>query len=234
MASQKVAIGKVLVSGLFVLGVSCFFYFDLGQVLTLVAIRESKDSLNVFTESHYYQAVILYVVVYALQTALSLPGGALLTLVGGFLFGSLLGTLYVNIGATSGATLAFLSARYLFRDLIEKKLGKRLKSLQAGFSENSFYYLLTLRLIPIFPFFLVNLASGITRIPIVTYVVGTALGIIPGSFVFSNAGSQLGTINNLKDIASPQVLGAFVLLGLLSLLPIIYKKFRSVPSTHKE
>ncbi|MEK7286895.1 MAG: TVP38/TMEM64 family protein [Nitrospirota bacterium] len=230
MVNQKIPIGKVLVLGLFVLGVSCFFYFDLGQYLTLVAIKESKDSLKIFTESHYDQAVILYVVVYALQTALSLPGGAILTLVGGFLFGSLFGTLYVNIGATAGATLAFLSARYLFRDLIEKKMGKRLESLQAGFSENSFYYLLTLRLIPLFPFFLVNLASGLTRIPIGTYVLGTALGIIPGSFVFSHAGSQLGTINTLKDIASPQVLGAFVLLGLLSLVPVAYRKFKTVSS----
>ncbi len=228
MTNQKVPIGKVLVFGLFVLGVGCFFYFDLGQYLTLDSIRESKDSLKTFTDSHYYQAVILYIVVYAIQTALSLPGAAILTLVGGFLFGSLLGTVYVNIGATSGATLAFLSARYLFRDLVEKNFGKRLESLQAGFSENAFHYLLTLRLIPLFPFFLVNLASGLTRIPLATYVAGTALGIIPGSFVYSNAGNQLGTIAGLKDIASPQVLGAFVLLGLLSLVPVLYRKFRPI------
>jgi uncharacterized membrane protein YdjX (TVP38/TMEM64 family) len=219
--------------GLFVLGVGCFFYFDLGRYLTLTAIRASKDSLKTFTDTHYSQAVFFYIIVYALQTALSLPGAAMLTLMGGFLFGSLLGTVYVNIGATSGATLAFLSARYLFRDFVEKKFGERLSSLQIGFSKNPFNYLLALRLIPLFPFFLVNLASGLTRIPLATYVVGTAIGIIPGSFVYSNAGSQLGTINSLRDIASPHVLGAFVLLGLLSLLPVVYQKFRTASIQNK-
>ena len=233
MEKTNLPIGKYIVFGLFILGVSSFFYFDLGQYLNLASIKESSDSLKAFTKTHYYQSVILYIVVYTLQTALSLPGAAILTLIGGFLFGSLLGTLYVNIGATSGATIAFLSARYLFRDFVEEKFGKRLSSLQAGFSENPLNYLLALRLIPLFPFFLVNLASGLTRIPLMTYVGATALGIIPGSFVYSHAGNQLGTINSLRDIASPQVLGAFVLLGLLSLLPVIYRKFRPVSAKEK-
>ncbi len=235
---------KLIVLGLFFLGVGAFFYFDLGRYLNLASLKENKDALLSYTNSHPVGAVIFFVLIYTAQTALSLPGATIMTLTSGFLFGGLLGTFYVNIGATLGATLAFLSARYLFRDLVEQKFGgtasaggtttasKRLQSLQMGFSKNGFNYLLTLRLIPLFPFFLVNLASGLTRIRLTSYVGATALGIIPASFVYCNAGQQLGTINTLKDIASPQVLGAFALLGLLALVPIIYQKFKT-PSLPK-
>ena len=120
--------------------------------------------------------------------------------------------------------LAFLVARYLLRDWVERKFGSRLGAIQEGFAKNAFSYLMTLRLIPLFPFFLVNMVSGLTRVSIGTYVVATSLGIIPGSFVFAYAGRQLGTINSLKEIVSPNVLMAFMLLGLLALVPILYKK----------
>jgi uncharacterized membrane protein YdjX (TVP38/TMEM64 family) len=156
---------------------------------------------------------------------LSLPGAVILTLAGGFLFGSVFGTLLVNLGATSGATLAFLAARYMLRDWVEERFGKWLDPLQEGFAKNAFSYLVTLRLIPLFPFFAVNLVSGLTRMNIGSYMAATALGIIPGSFVYAYAGRQLGTINSLSEIASPNVISAFVLLGLLALAPIAYKKF---------
>jgi len=127
--------------------------------------------------------------------------------------------------ATTGATLAFLTARYLLRDTVEQKFGKWLGPFQEGFAKNAFSYLLTLRLIPLFPFFVVNLVSGLTRVNVGTYVAATAIGIIPGSFVYAYAGRQLGTINSLKEIASPNVVGAFVLLGLLALVPVVYKKY---------
>jgi uncharacterized membrane protein YdjX (TVP38/TMEM64 family) len=151
-------------------------------------------------------------------------------LAGGFLFGAVLGTLFVNLGATTGATLAFLVSRYLLRDWVEQKFGKWLGPVQQGFSQNAFGYLMTLRLIPLFPFFVVNLVSGLTRMNVGTYVVATSLGIIPGSFVYAYAGRQLGTINSLKDIASPGVIGAFVLLGLLALVPNLYKKWSGKPA----
>jgi uncharacterized membrane protein YdjX (TVP38/TMEM64 family) len=154
-----------------------------------------------------------------------LPGAVILTLAGGFLFGSVLGTVLVNLGATTGSTLAFLAARYLFRDWVEAKFGHRIGAIQEGFSKNAFSYLMTLRLIPLFPFFIVNLVSGLTRVSLATYVTATAIGIIPGSFVFAYAGRQLGMINSLKEIASPNVLLAFTLLGLLALVPIMYRKF---------
>jgi uncharacterized membrane protein YdjX (TVP38/TMEM64 family) len=136
------------------------------------------------------------------------------------------GTLFVNIGATTGATLAFLTARYLLRDWVEGKFAAWVEPLQQGFSQNAFSYLMTLRLIPLFPFFVVNLVSGLTRMNVGSYVAATAIGIIPGSFVYAYAGRQLGTINSLKEIASTNVIGAFVLLGLLALVPAIYKKVR--------
>ena len=152
-----------------------------------------------------------------------------MTLAVGFLFGSLLGTLYVNVGATVGATLAFLVARYLLREWVEQKFGSRLDAIQQGFARNAFSYLMTLRLIPLFPFFLVNMVSGLTRVNVGTYMAATSLGIIPGSFVFAYAGRQLGTISSLKEIASPNVLLAFTLLGLLALVPILYRKLAGKP-----
>ncbi|GIW55680.1 MAG: hypothetical protein KatS3mg082_2084 [Nitrospiraceae bacterium] len=119
----------------------------------------------------------------------------------------------MNIGATTGATLAFLAARYLLRDWVEQKFGSRLRPIQDGFAKNAFSYLVTLRLIPLFPFFLVNMVSGLTRISVSAYVAATAIGIIPGSFVYAYAGRQLGTINSLKEIASPNVLLAFTPAG---------------------
>ncbi|MFI5224868.1 MAG: TVP38/TMEM64 family protein, partial [Nitrospirales bacterium] len=171
-----------------------------------------------------------FVLVYVAVTGLSLPGAVILTLAGGFLFGVVWGTLFVNLGATTGATLAFLASRYLLRDWVERKFGKWLGPVQQGFAQNAFSYLMTLRLIPLFPFFVVNLVSGLTRMNIGTYVAATAIGIIPGSFVYAYAGRQLGTINSLKDIASPGVIGAFVLLGLLALVPSLYKKWSGKPA----
>jgi uncharacterized membrane protein YdjX (TVP38/TMEM64 family) len=223
---QGSALGKWIILSVFALAIAAFFYFDLGRYVTLASLKENKDALKSFTETHYGSTVILYILIYCIQTAFSLPGAAILTLGGGFLFGSLLGTVYVNIAATSGATLAFLAARYLFRDTVENKFGKKLESIQMGFANNAFNYLLTLRLIPLFPFFLVNLASGLTRMRLSTYVLATAIGIIPGSFVFSNAGKQLGNINSVKDVASPMVLEAFALLGVLALVPVVYQKLK--------
>lgn len=218
-------IGKLAIVGLLGAAIFAFFYFDLKQYLSLDALQNNRDALLAYTETHYATAVVVFIGLYALQTAFSLPGAAIFTLAGGFLFGSFVGTFFVNIAATTGATLAFLAARYLLRDWVERQFGNRLAPIQEGFAKNAFSYLMTLRLIPIFPFFIVNLVSGLTRVNVGAYVLATALGIIPGSFVYANAGRQLGSINSLGEIASPRVLGAFALLGLLSLVPILYKKF---------
>lgn len=224
--SQKHAgLGKLLLGLAVGLGIAVFFYFDLGAFLSLDGLKANRDHLLAFTAANYSSAVAIFVIGYCAVVGLSLPGGAIMTLAGGFLFGSVLGTLYVNVGATVGATLAFLVARYLLRDWVEQKFGSRLGPIQEGFAKNAFSYLMTLRLIPLFPFFLVNMVSGLTRVSVGTYMAATSLGIIPGSFVFAYAGRQLGTINSLREIASANVLTAFTLLGLLALVPVLYKKF---------
>jgi uncharacterized membrane protein YdjX (TVP38/TMEM64 family) len=228
--SSNLNLGKISIAVAIILAIGAFFYFDLGRFLSLTALKENRVSLLVFTDANFAGAVAIFIVTYVIVTGLSLPGAVILTLAGGFLFGAVFATLFVNIGATTGATLAFLTARYLLRDTVERKFGKWLGPFQNGFAKNAFSYLLTLRLIPLFPFFVVNLVSGLTRVNVGTYVAATAVGIIPGSFVYAYAGRQLGTINSLKEIASPNVVGAFVLLGLLALVPVVYKRFAAKPA----
>ena len=216
--------GKVILAILIASAIAAFFYFDLERDLSLEALKQNRDRLLLFTETNYATSATLFILTYVVVAGLALPGAAILTLAGGFLFGSLLGTLFVNLGATTGAAFAFLAARYLLRDWVEQKFGKWLGPIQEGIAKDAFSYLMTLRLIPIFPFFGINLVSGLTRMSLGTYVSATAIGIIPGSFVYAYAGRQLGTIDSLKDIASPHVIGAFVLLGLLALVPIVYKR----------
>ena len=223
--SSSSNLGKISIAISITLAIGAFFYFDLGRFLSLAALKHNRDNLLAFTEANYAGTAALFVLCYIAVTGLSLPGGVILTLAGGFLFGTIFGTLLVNLGATSGATLAFLAARYLLRDWVERKFGKWLEPLQQGFAKDAFSYLVTLRLIPLFPFFAVNLVSGLTRMNVGSYVAATALGIIPGSFVYAYAGRQLGTINSLGDIASAKIIAAFVLLGLLALAPIAYKRF---------
>lgn len=221
---------RLVLAGIVVLAIGAFFYFDLARFLSLAALKENRDRLLSFTQTHYAVAAGVFIVTYIAVTGLSLPGAVILTLAGGFLFGGLVGTLLVNVGATTGATLAFLVARYLLRDAVELKFGRWLGPFQEGFNQNAFSYLMTLRLIPLFPFFVVNLVSGLTRVTLGTYVAATALGIIPGSFVYAYAGQQLGTINSLKEVASPNVIAALVLLGLLALVPALYNKYFRQPA----
>ena len=224
-SAHGMQVGKIATVIVIGCGFGLFVYFDLARWLSLEALKANRDHLLAFTEANYTGAVVLFIALYIAVTGLSLPGATILTLAGGFLFGSLPATIFVNLGATIGATLAFLAARYVLRDWVERKFGRWLEPLQEGFAKNAFSYLMTLRLIPLFPFFAVNLVSGLTRMNIGTYAAATALGIIPGSFVYAYAGRQLGTLNSLREIASPHVLGAFVLLGLLALTPIAYRKF---------
>ena len=228
--SSNSNLGKIAIAIVVALALAAFFYFDLGRLLSLTALKENRDGLLAFTDANFVSAVGIFIAAYVIVAGLSLPGAVILTLAGGFLFGATMATLFINVGATTGATLAFLTARYLLRDTVEQKFGKWLGPFQEGFAKNAFSYLLTLRLIPLFPFFVVNLVSGLTRVNVGTYVAATALGIIPGSFVYAYAGRQLGTINSLKEIASPNVVGAFVLLGLLALVPVVYKKFATKPA----
>lgn len=210
---------------LIVFTIGTLYYLDVGRYLSLESLKEHRDRLLAFTEERYTVSVALFILIYVVVAGLALPGAVILTLAGGFLFGSVWGTLFVNIGATAGATIAFVAARYVLREWVEQKFGAWLGPLQEGIARHAFNYLLTLRLIPIVPFFALNLVSGLTRMSVRTYVSATALGIIPGSFVYAYAGRQLGSINSLQEIASPQVISAFILLGVLALTPVVYKRW---------
>jgi len=206
--------------------VALFFYFDLQRFLTLAALKANRQSLLDYYAAHKLLMVSGFMAVYIIQTALSLPGAAILSLAAGAIFGAYLGTVYAIIAATLGATLAFLVTRFLLREIVLNKFGSRLEAMNRELEERGFSYLLFLRLVPLFPFFLINLAAGLTRLPLRTFFFGTLFGIIPGGFVYVNAGASLATIDSLSGIASPRVLGSFALLGLFALLPALYNRFK--------
>jgi len=206
------------------LAVGLFFWLDLGRFLTLESLKTNRQALLDFYAAHRLVTVAGFMAIYIIQTALSLPGAAILSLAAGAIFGSMMGTVYAVISASIGATLAFLVTRYLLRDFVLARFGSRLEGMNRELEQRGFNYLLFLRLVPIFPFFLINLAAGLTRLPLRTFIVGTLFGIIPGGFVFVNAGASLATITSLSGIASPRVLGSFALLGLFALLPVFYNK----------
>jgi uncharacterized membrane protein YdjX (TVP38/TMEM64 family) len=206
--------------------VAIFFSFNLQRFLTLASLKANRQLLLDYYVAHKLITVAGFMVFYIVQTALSLPGAAILSLAAGAIFGSIMGTLYANIAATIGATLAFLVTRYLLRDVVLNKFGRKLEGMNRELEERGFSYLLFLRLVPLFPFFLINLAAGLTRIPLRTFFLGTMIGIIPGGFVFVNAGASLASIDSLSGIASPRVLGSLALLGLFALAPVLYNKFK--------
>lgn len=197
--------------------------FGLHELLNFETFRQYRDQLLTITNEQYFLIASVFVLTYIIVVALSIPGATILTLTAGFLFG-FVGVLYVNAGATAGAVLAFLAARYLIGDWIQKRYGDRFESFNKEIAENGYNYLLTLRFIPLFPFFLINIFAGLTRIPIITFAWTTMVGILPGSFIYIYTGSQLGGIDKPGDILSLQIILAFVLLGLLALSPVIIKK----------
>ncbi|MBI5855013.1 MAG: TVP38/TMEM64 family protein [Nitrospirae bacterium] len=192
VAQSSPPIGRIAIALVIPLVIGLIYYFDLGHHLFNV-VKDNRDRLLAFTDANFTSSIIIFISAYIVVTGLSLPLATVLTVAGGFLFGSILGTLLVNIGATTGATLAFLSARYLLRDWVENKFGRFLGPIQEGISKNAFSFLLSARLLFVIPFFVLNLVSGLTRVNVGTYVLATALGIIPGSFVYANAGRQLGS-----------------------------------------
>lgn len=216
---------KTLVALLFIGALAAFFALDGQRYLTLETLQQNRNALLELTQQHYWQALLIAVAVYTAATAISVPGAVLLSLATGFLFGRWVGTGVIVISATTGAALVFLAARYLFADAMRAKLGGKLRELSDGFARDAFSYLLFLRLVPLFPFWLVNLAPAFTGIRLSTYVAATAIGIIPGAFVFANLGQSLGRIQSTAQLVSPETLGALALLGVLALVPVLAKKF---------
>lgn len=212
---------RILLLLAFAAVVAAFHFLDLGRYLTLESLKANRALLADLRAAHAFLFAAVFVLIYVVQTAFSLPGAAILSLAAGAIFGVFQGTLFVVTGATVGAVLAFLVSRTLLRDWVVRKFGARMEGIDRGLRENGLSYLLFLRLVPAFPFFLVNLACGVTGLPLRTYALGTLIGIIPGSLVFVNAGASLAAIESVGQVASPRVLGSFALLGLFALLPAI-------------
>ncbi len=210
------------------IAVFAFFLFGGPELFSLDNLRENRQVLTEFTERHYFVMLLACGIVYSLSTALSLPGGTALSLLLGFLFGRWAGTVLIVISATIGAGAVFWLARYLFADWAQERLKASALSqkLLAGFDADAFNYLLFLRLVPLFPFWLVNLAPAFTTVSMRTYLITTFIGIMPGSFVFANLGQSLGRIDKLDQLLSFETVVALSLLGLLSLIPVLSKRLQ--------
>jgi pyruvate/2-oxoglutarate dehydrogenase complex dihydrolipoamide dehydrogenase (E3) component/uncharacterized membrane protein YdjX (TVP38/TMEM64 family) len=202
----------VLLSGFF------YFIFDLGQYLDLAYLKERQRDFQAALAAAPLQITAIFFAIYVAVTALSLPGATILTLAAGALFGVAAGTVLVSFASTIGATLAFLVSRFLLRDWVRQRFGSRLETIDRGVQRDGPFYLLTLRLVPVFPFFAINLGMGLTGIRTWTFYWVSQLGMLAGTLIYVNAGTQLGRIESVRGILSPEVVGAFVLLGLFPLL----------------
>lgn len=203
----------------------------LDAYLSFANLQRYQDKLIFWTNANYLITVVTYCFVYIISVAVSIPGAVILTLLGGLLFGNVLGTLYVVISATIGATLLFIAVKTAFADQITNRASSWVAKMQSGFQEDAFSYLLTLRLIPIFPFWVVNIVPALLGVKLKAYFIATFFGIIPGSAIYVAIGSGLGkTIANnqapnLKIIFEPQILIPLIALGVIALSPILYKKY---------
>jgi pyruvate/2-oxoglutarate dehydrogenase complex dihydrolipoamide dehydrogenase (E3) component/uncharacterized membrane protein YdjX (TVP38/TMEM64 family) len=205
--------------------VGAFYYFNLGQYLTLEYLKGQQAEFSVFYKENTLLTIAVYSVIYIVSTALSLPGAALLTLLGGALFGLVTGTIIVSFASTIGATLAFTISRLLLRDWVQKKFGGYLKSFNEGIKKDGGFYLFTLRLIPAFPFFVINLVMGLTPMKTLQFFLVSQAGMLAGTAVYVNAGTQLAQIESLKGILSPELIFSFILLGIF---PLVTKKLLGI------
>lgn len=219
---------RLLLLAVLVALIGAFFAFDLGRYFSLASLQDQRGDLIALRDAQPWLMTLAYFVIYVLATALSLPGAAILTLAGGAIFGFGWGLLIVSFASTVGATGAFLVARYVARGAIDARYGARLKAINAGIEKEGAFYLFTLRLVPIFPFFLINLLLGLTQMRATTFFWVSQLGMLPGTMVYVNAGTQLAQLESLGGILSPGLIGAFVLLGVF---PLIAKK--SSPSSRR-
>lgn len=210
--------GLLIVIAAFIVG---FFYFDLHQLLTLEGLKSGLDQFETWRAESPLFVGGAFLLLYVVVTALSLPGAAIMTLAAGALFGLGWGLLIVSFASSIGATLAFLVSRYLLQNTVQKRFGDRLKAINEGVEKDGAFYLFTLRLVPLFPFFLINLLMGLTTIRAVTFYWASQVGMLAGTFVFVNAGTQLGQLESLSGILSPSLLFSFVLLGVF---PLFAKK----------
>ena len=221
---------RLVLLGVLVFLIFVFFYFDASHYLTLEYLKSEKDQLQLFYAENRLFTIVTYMLIYIAVTALSLPGATIMTLAGGAVFGLLEGVIIISFASTIGATLAFLASRFILRDSVQTKFQDKLQAINAGVKKEGAFYLFTLRLIPAFPFFMINLVMGLTPMKVVQYFWVSQLGMLPGTIVYVNAGVQLGSLKSLAGILSPGLLFSFVLLGLF---PLIAKKTIAVYKANK-
>jgi uncharacterized membrane protein YdjX (TVP38/TMEM64 family) len=208
------------------------FIFDLDRFLSFHALKEHRAFLLAWTAENRALAAAVFIVCYSVMVALSVPGAVWATLAGGFVFGTTIGALYCVIGATLGAVVIFLIARYALADMLKAKAGNAIRKMETGFNENALSYMFVLRLVPLFPFWLVNLVPAFLGVPLRTYAIGTFFGIMPGSVVYSSVGNGLGAVfeqggtPDLGIIFEPEVLLPILGLAALSLIPVFYKRIK--------
>jgi uncharacterized membrane protein YdjX (TVP38/TMEM64 family) len=208
------------------LGTGLFYFLDPDDSLNLEWLKENQEPLEAFYKANGLTVMAGFVALFLVIGLFLLPGATLLSVFSGAVFGLPLGPLLVSLGSTLGAVLAFFVARYILRDWVEERFGERLHPIHEGLCENDINYILVLRLVPLFPFFLVNIAMGVSPISWKVFMLGTLLGKLPATWIYANAGSHLASLRSLSDITSPEVLGALTLLGLLAITPVIFKQMQ--------
>ena len=222
----------VVIAGLafaYLMGWQRFFSLDF--------LADSRDSLTAFVQANYLVSTVGFAAFYALAVAFSFPAASILTIFGGFLFGWHVGGLLVAVGATLGATAIFLAARSAFGDFLREKVGGRVKNLAEGFEKDAFSYLLVLRIAPVFPFFVMNIAPALFNVPLRSYVIATFLGILPGTFAYTYLGQGIGSVLDaaeaagtsvsVGDLITTEITLAFVALAVVAAIPIVIKRLRA-------
>ena len=216
---------------LLLIGIGLINYYDPGQYLTLENLKLHRDRLEVFYQANLVTMIGGYIAAYILIGLFLLPGATFLSFAAGLIFGPALGTGVVVIGSAVGSALAFLVSRYLLRGWVEEKFASRIKGINHNLCEKPLNSVLFFRLIPLFPFFAVNIGFALSQVPLKFFFLGTLFGKLPATYIYTNAGSDLATINSFSEIMSMKVLGSLCLLGILALIPVIYKKMK-VPVEH--
>ena len=222
--------GKWLLIGLIAALIAAYFVFDLGQYFSLSYLKSQQAAIDAYYASNPLQTVAVFFLIYVAVTGLSLPGATIMTLAAGAVFGLLWGTVIVSFASSCGATLAFLASRFVLKGSVQAKFGDKLKAINAGIEKDGAFYLFTLRLVPAFPFFVINLVMGLTPIRIPTFYWVSQLGMLAGTIVYVNAGTQIARIEHLSGILSPTLLASFTLLGLF---PLIARKLLDILKARK-
>jgi len=236
---DKKLVQRLLIVAAIIVVIILFKVLDLGHFLSLDYLKASQDKFVQLYASHRLTVIAVYMAVYIIITALSLPGAAVMTLAGGAMFGFWVGVLVVSFASSIGATLACFVARFLLRDWVQNKFGEKLTTMNKGIENEGAFYLFSLRLVPIFPFFVINLAMGLTTMNLLTFYWVSQIGMLPGTMVYVNAGKELGQIESLSGILSPGLIFSFVILGLfpISVKKLLYfykKRTGKLPPEEKE